>query len=152
MSSLENITSESIQCLAFVDSYTRRSGTNFCSIAKLTQKMTNTVIFLLEPTVLTPTLWVGTSLGSVLTILITPPDPDSRSSQPVVVSLVGVTIFRLKGPILTMSFLDCNGGLIPYTFESWKDDNRERRDSEYIEVHCIIYMVFLTINFPIKIF
>ncbi|KAB0800739.1 hypothetical protein PPYR_06478 [Photinus pyralis] len=106
MSSLENITSEAIQCLAFADSYTRKS----------------------EPATLTPTLWVGTSLGSVLTILVTPPDPDSRSSQPVVVSLVGVTIFRLKGTILTMSFLDCNGALIPYSFESWKDDNKERRD------------------------
>ncbi|KAF5272987.1 hypothetical protein FQA39_LY07636 [Lamprigera yunnana] len=106
MSSLENITSEAIQCLAFADSYTRKS----------------------EPTVLTPTLWVGTSLGSVLTILITPPDSDSRSSQPVVVSLVGVTIFRLKGSILAMSFLDCNGALIPYSFESWKDDNKEKRD------------------------
>ncbi|XP_023311106.1 syntaxin-binding protein 5 isoform X2 [Anoplophora glabripennis] len=106
MSSLENITSESIQCLVFADSYTRKS----------------------EPTTLTPTLWVGTSLGSVLTILITPPDPDSRSSQPVVVSLVGATIFRLKGSILSISFLDCNGSLIPYSFESWRDDNREKRD------------------------
>lgn len=74
---------------------------------------------------------MGTSLGSVLTILITPPDPDSRSSQPVVVSLVGVSIFRLKGAILTMSFLDCNGALIPYTFESWRDDNRDKRDSKF---------------------
>ncbi|XP_074033344.1 syntaxin-binding protein tomosyn isoform X3 [Leptinotarsa decemlineata] len=106
MSSLENITSESIQCLAFADSYTKKS----------------------EPTVLTPTLWVGTSLGSVITILISPPDPDSRSSQPVVVSLVGATIFRLKGSILTMSFLDCNGSLIPYSFESWRDDHKEKRD------------------------
>ncbi|ERL95807.1 hypothetical protein D910_00342, partial [Dendroctonus ponderosae] len=83
-----------------------------------------------EPTVLTPTLWVGTSLGSVLPILITPPDPDSRSSQPVVVSMVGMTIFRLKGSILTMSFLDCSGSLIPYSYEAWKDDNREKRERD----------------------
>ncbi|CAH1103906.1 unnamed protein product [Psylliodes chrysocephalus] len=105
MSSLENITSESIQCLAFVDSYMKKSEQS-----------------------LTPTLWVGTSLGSVITIYITPPDADSRSSQPVVVSLVGATIFRLKGSILTMSFLDCNGSLIPYSFESWRDEHREKRD------------------------
>ncbi|CAG9861179.1 unnamed protein product [Phyllotreta striolata] len=105
MSSLENITSESIQCLAFVDSYMKKSEQS-----------------------LTPTLWVGTSLGSVITIYITPPDADSRSSQPVVVSLVGATIFRLKGSILTMSFLDCNGSLIPYSFESWRDEQREKRD------------------------
>ncbi|KAI4457675.1 lethal 2 giant larvae protein [Holotrichia oblita] len=106
MSSLENITSEAIQCLSFADSYTKRS----------------------DPNCIMPTLWVGTSLGSVLTILITPPDPDSRSSQPVVVSLVGVTIFRLKGGILNMSFLDCNGALIPYSFESWRDENKEKKD------------------------
>ncbi|GJQ69234.1 hypothetical protein Trydic_g6383 [Trypoxylus dichotomus] len=106
MSSLENITSEAIQCLTFADSYTKRT----------------------EPNTITPTLWVGTSLGSVLTILITPPDPDSRSSQPVVVSLVGVTIFRLKGGILNMSFLDCNGALIPYSFELWRDENKEKKD------------------------
>ncbi|CAH0553963.1 unnamed protein product [Brassicogethes aeneus] len=59
MSSLENITSEAIQCLVFADSFSRKS----------------------EPLVLTPTLWVGTSLGSVLTIYITPPDPDSRVTR-----------------------------------------------------------------------
>nr|XP_015840152.1 PREDICTED: syntaxin-binding protein 5 isoform X9 [Tribolium castaneum] len=106
MSSLENITSEAIQCLIFADSFAKKT----------------------EPTSLIPTLWVGTSLGSVLTILITPPDPDSRSSQPVVVSLVGVTIFRLKGAILSMSFLDCNGSLIPNAYESWRDDNRDKRE------------------------
>ncbi|XP_066245385.1 syntaxin-binding protein 5 isoform X3 [Euwallacea similis] len=108
MSSLENITSESIQCLLFVDSYSKKS----------------------EPSVVTPTLWVGTSLGSVLPILISPPEPDSRSSQPVVVSMVGMTIFRLKGGILTLSFLDCSGALVPYTYESWKDDNREKRERD----------------------
>ncbi|CAG9772356.1 unnamed protein product [Ceutorhynchus assimilis] len=108
MSSLENITSESVQCLVFADSYTKKS----------------------EPTVLTPTLWIGTSLGSVLPILIIPPDPDSRSSQPVVVSMVGMTIFRLKGGILTLSFLDCNGSLIPYSYENWRDDNREKRERD----------------------
>lgn len=29
-----------------------------------------------------------------------------------------------------MSFLDCNGALIPYTYESWKDANREGRKLE----------------------
>lgn len=41
-------------------------------------------------------------------------------------------MFRLKGSILSMSFLDCNGALIPYSYEPWKDDNRSsdasRRD------------------------
>ena len=38
------------------------------------------------------------------------------------------TIFRLKGCILTMSFLDCNGALIPYSYEAWKDENKEGRE------------------------
>lgn len=37
------------------------------------------------------------------------------------------TIFRLKGSVLAMSFLDCNGALIPYQFESWKDANKEKK-------------------------
>lgn len=112
MSSLENITSEAIQCLAFADSYTRKS----------------------EPTMCLPTLWVGTSLGSVVTIMIGLPEAESRSSQPVVVSLVGATIFRLKGSILGISFLDCNGALIPYSFESWRDENKKDKDRKYIQV------------------
>lgn len=36
----------------------------------------------------------------------------------------GGPVFRLKGSILSMSFLDCNGALIPYSYEAWKDDNR----------------------------
>ncbi|KAL3276672.1 hypothetical protein HHI36_012042 [Cryptolaemus montrouzieri] len=106
MSSIENITSEAIQVLAFTDSYTKKS----------------------EPLALIPTLWVGTSLGSVLAISIIPPDPDSRSSQPVVVSVIGITIFRLKGGIIGLSFLDCNGALIPFPYELWKDDSREKRE------------------------
>uniref|UniRef100_A0A1B6C6I5 V-SNARE coiled-coil homology domain-containing protein n=1 Tax=Clastoptera arizonana TaxID=38151 RepID=A0A1B6C6I5_9HEMI len=104
MSSLENISSEAIQCLAFADSYTKKS---------------EAATF--------PTLWVGTSLGSVLTVMISVPSPgESRLTQPVAVSPCG-TIFRLKGCILSMSFLDCNGALIPYSFESWKDEGREKQ-------------------------
>ncbi|CAH0399634.1 unnamed protein product [Chilo suppressalis] len=109
MSSLENISQEAIQCLAFADSYTKKS----------------------DPTMLVPTLWVGTSLGSVLTMQLNVPDADSRQTQPVLISTTGGPIFRLKGSILAMSFLDCNGALIPYSYESWKDDSKEgnsRRD------------------------
>lgn len=38
--------------------------------------------------------------------------------------VLGGPIFRLKGSILSMSFLDCNGALIPYSYEAWKDENR----------------------------
>ena len=38
------------------------------------------------------------------------------------------TMFRLKGAILTMSFLDCNGVLIPSVSEQWRD--RENKEKE----------------------
>ncbi|XP_075228218.1 syntaxin-binding protein tomosyn [Lycorma delicatula] len=104
MSSLEIISSEAIQCLAFADSYTKKSEQ--CTL---------------------PTLWVGTSLGSVLTVMVVLPPGETRVSQPVAVSPCVGTIFRLKGCILTMSFLDCNGALIPYSFESWRDEGREKQ-------------------------
>ncbi|XP_064072293.1 syntaxin-binding protein 5 isoform X6 [Vanessa tameamea] len=106
MSSLENISQEGIQCLAFADSYTKRS----------------------DPTTLLPTLWIGTTLGSVLTMMISLPEADLRHTQPVVISTSGGPIFRLKGSILAMSFLDCNGALIPYSYESWKDDSKDGRE------------------------
>ncbi|XP_045485462.1 syntaxin-binding protein 5 isoform X9 [Pieris rapae] len=106
MSSLENISQEGIQCLAFADTYIKKS----------------------DPTLSVPTLWIGTTLGSVITMTINLPEADLRHTQPVVVSTSGGPIFRLKGSILTMSFLDCNGALIPYSYESWKDDNKDSRE------------------------
>ncbi|XP_060801515.1 syntaxin-binding protein 5 isoform X2 [Amyelois transitella] len=106
ISSLENITQEGIQCLAFADSYTKKS----------------------DPTTLLPTLWIGTTQGSVMTMMISLPEADLRHTQPVVISSSGGPLFRLKGSILTMSFLDCNGALIPYSYESWKDDSKDPRE------------------------
>ncbi|KOB67766.1 putative tomosyn [Operophtera brumata] len=106
MSSLENMSQEGIQCLAFADSYIKKS----------------------DPTTLLPTLWIGTTLGSVLTLMISLPEAELRHTQPVIVSTSGGPIFRLKGSILTMSFLDCNGALIPYSYESWRDDSKDVRE------------------------
>ncbi|XP_064292192.1 syntaxin-binding protein 5 isoform X9 [Plodia interpunctella] len=106
MSSLENIAQEGIQCIAFADSYTKKS----------------------DPTALLPTLWIGTTQGSVMTMMINLPEADLRHTQPVVVTPTGGPLFRLKGSILTMSFLDCNGALIPYSYESWKDDSKDPRE------------------------
>ncbi|XP_076058257.1 syntaxin-binding protein tomosyn isoform X6 [Oratosquilla oratoria] len=122
ISSLDNISSEAITCLAFADSYTRKSDTQTC-----------------------PTLWVGTSLGSIIQVILSiPSTTEARQTSSVVVSpsdcwysivSPGVvedhcTIFRLKGSILAMSFLDCNGALIPYAYESWRDANREGKKLE----------------------
>ncbi|XP_014470598.1 PREDICTED: syntaxin-binding protein 5 isoform X4 [Dinoponera quadriceps] len=110
MSSLENITTETISCLTFADSYIKKSDTNGL-----------------------PTLWIGTSLGSVQTVVFNTPAHGERHAHPVVVSTCNGSTFKLKGCILSMSFLDCNGALIPYSFESWKDENvdgKERNKSQ----------------------
>jgi len=88
MSSLENITSEAVTCLAFVDSYTKKSGKIIQSLESLFQR--NAQRFNdSDPSTLIPTLWLGTSLGSVLTVSITLPDADSRNTSPVLVSILG---------------------------------------------------------------
>ncbi|XP_025098428.1 syntaxin-binding protein 5-like isoform X3 [Pomacea canaliculata] len=99
INSLDNVTREAIQCLVFADSYTRKTDNLTC-----------------------PCLWVGTSLGSVIVINLNLPglNGDQRLQQPVIVSPSG-TIFRLKGSIVGMSFLDCNGILIPTMFDYWKE-------------------------------
>ncbi|XP_077270227.1 syntaxin-binding protein tomosyn isoform X7 [Temnothorax americanus] len=110
MSSLENITTETISCLTFADSYTKKNDTSGM-----------------------PTLWIGTSLGSVQTVIFNTPAQSERHAHPVVVSTCNGSTFKLKGCILSMSFLDCNGALIPYSYESWKDestDGKERNKSQ----------------------
>lgn len=105
MSSLENSSNEAITCLAFADSYIRKS----------------------DPSIALPTLWLGTSLGAILTVSLSLPENDSRKTDSVQVSFTG-PMFRLKGAVLSMSLLDCNGALIPYAFELWKDDAKEGKE------------------------
>ncbi|GFQ88765.1 syntaxin-binding protein 5 [Trichonephila clavata] len=107
MSSLENITSEAVQCLVFAESYCRKSDF-----------------------VTSPTLWVGTNLGSVLIILLTlSSTEDERYTQPVIVSPSG-TVYRLKGSILSISFLDSTGTLLSSHFDSWKSESKASNDKE----------------------
>ncbi|KAK8395438.1 hypothetical protein O3P69_006234 [Scylla paramamosain] len=103
INSLENISSEAIQCLAVTDTYIRKNEG-----------------------IINPTLWVGTSLGSVIQITFLLPPVDIRSTTPASVHPSG-TIFRVKGSVLTMSFLDSSKALIPHRFESWRDEQKERR-------------------------
>lgn len=131
MSSLDNITTESIQCLTFGDSYTKKSGTylneffeylpprnvlhhtTWCprpsSASRSRSKRSSVIksyiyyyvinslynfrIFLYslvsDPSNF-PTLWIGTSVGSVLTIMINlPPSGEPRTTQPVTVAPCG---------------------------------------------------------------
>ncbi|XP_076242620.1 syntaxin-binding protein tomosyn isoform X9 [Calliopsis andreniformis] len=113
MSSLENITTETISCLTFADSYTKKTDTS--------------------PV---PTLWIGTSLGSIQTVIFNTPIRGERHAHPVAVSSCNGSTFKLKGCILSMSFLDCNGALIPYSYESWKDDSVEGRERSKSQGKC----------------
>lgn len=63
-----------------------------------------------------------------------------------IVYILGGSMFRLKGSILSMSFLDCNGALVPYSYEPWKDDNRgdaSRRDRNN---ESLFYLILYNIN------
>uniref|UniRef100_A0A8C5I848 Syntaxin-binding protein 5-like n=1 Tax=Gouania willdenowi TaxID=441366 RepID=A0A8C5I848_GOUWI len=72
---------------------------------------------------LTPCLFVGTSLGTVLTLALTlPPAGEQRQQQPVIISPTG-TLVRLKGSILRMAFLDCSGSHLPPAYEPWYEPN-----------------------------
>ncbi|XP_043119529.1 syntaxin-binding protein 5 isoform X4 [Puntigrus tetrazona] len=81
-------------------------------------------------TVAVPSLWVGTSLGSMLAIALTVPStPDQRMQQPVGVSFCGPVV-RLKGAILRMAQLDASGTLLPHVYESWYEPNAPEEERE----------------------
>ncbi|XP_078699632.1 syntaxin-binding protein 5-like isoform X9 [Branchiostoma floridae x Branchiostoma belcheri] len=162
MSSLENVSAEGINCLSFTESYTRKTGPSKSRHRRPSKEQHVTPAFFPTPStymmtpehteaiehhkrkvqqtysldpVTSPCLWVGTTLGSVLVIVLNlPPQGDQRLTQPVIVSPSG-TILRLKGAILAMSFLDCNGMTIPPLFAKWEDpkkkeENRESKDGQ----------------------
>uniref|UniRef100_A0A673WN59 Syntaxin-binding protein 5-like n=1 Tax=Salmo trutta TaxID=8032 RepID=A0A673WN59_SALTR len=70
-----------------------------------------------------PSLWLGTTQGTVLVLSLSlPPTGDQRLQQPVEVSSCG-TLVRLKGGILTMAFLDSLGAVLPPSYEPWSEPN-----------------------------
>uniref|UniRef100_A0A8C7XBD8 Syntaxin-binding protein 5-like n=1 Tax=Oryzias sinensis TaxID=183150 RepID=A0A8C7XBD8_9TELE len=72
---------------------------------------------------LTPCLYVGTSLGTVLVLVLTlPPAGEQRQLQPVIISPVGMLV-RLKGSVLRMALLDSSGSLLPPSFDPWFEPN-----------------------------
>ncbi|CAG5117349.1 unnamed protein product, partial [Candidula unifasciata] len=101
ISSLDNVSKEAVQSLVFADSYTSKQDSET-----------------------SPCLWVGTSLGSVIVIALIL-QREQRLSQPVIVSPSG-SLYRMKGAIVCMSFLDFKGCLIPAMGDQWKDrDNKD---------------------------
>lgn len=60
-------------------------------------------------------------------------------------TIIAGTIFRLKGAIMCMSFLDCNGILIPQITEAWKEQpetptgsSRKQYTSQYYYYHLTV--------------
>lgn len=45
----------------------------------------------------------------------------------------GGPVVRLKGSITSMSFLDSYGSIIPYTFETWRDEKRDNKDRKHLD-------------------
>ncbi|XP_063299662.1 syntaxin-binding protein 5 isoform X2 [Pelobates fuscus] len=120
------------------NSFSRSRSSSVTSIDKESREAISALhfceTFTRKPDVSTaPCLWVGTTLGTVLVIVLNlPPGGDQRLLQPVIVSPSG-TILRLKGAILRMAFLDTVGALIPPAHETWREhhvpedkDDRER--------------------------
>uniref|UniRef100_A0A8C5WI82 Syntaxin-binding protein 5-like n=1 Tax=Leptobrachium leishanense TaxID=445787 RepID=A0A8C5WI82_9ANUR len=110
------------------NSFSRSRSSSVTSIDKESREAISALhfceTFTRKPDVSTsPCLWVGTTLGTVLVVVLNlPPGGDQRLLQPVIVSPSG-TIMRLKGAILRMAFLDTVGGLIPSAHESWREHN-----------------------------
>ncbi|XP_046440775.1 syntaxin-binding protein 5-like isoform X3 [Daphnia pulex] len=104
-SSLENHPNEAVTTLTFADTLARKLDT-----------------------AVSASLWVGTSQGSVLVIVINLAAPgEPRLTQPVMVSPSG-SIFRVKGSMLCVAFIEPSGSLISNPSEPWRDETKEARD------------------------
>ncbi|EFX88611.1 hypothetical protein DAPPUDRAFT_41708 [Daphnia pulex] len=104
-SSLENHPNEAVTTLTFADTLARKLDT-----------------------AVSASLWVGTSQGSVLVIVINLAAPgEPRLTQPVMVSPSG-NIFRVKGSMLCVAFIEPSGNLISNPSEPWRDETKEARD------------------------
>nr|XP_033795477.1 syntaxin-binding protein 5 isoform X2 [Geotrypetes seraphini] len=112
VTSIDKESREAISALHFCETFTRKSDAST-----------------------SPCLWVGTTLGTVLAVVLNlPPGGEQRLLQPVIVSPSG-TILRLKGAILRMAFLDTTGCLIPPPYESWREPNmpEDKDDKEKLK-------------------
>uniref|UniRef100_A0A8C3VEU5 Syntaxin-binding protein 5-like n=1 Tax=Catharus ustulatus TaxID=91951 RepID=A0A8C3VEU5_CATUS len=107
VTSIDKESREAISALHFCETFTRKADTS--------------------PS---PCLWVGTTLGTVLVIVLNlPPGGEQRLLQPVIVSPSG-TILRLKGAILRMAFLDTTGSLVPPAHEPWREHYEDKDEKE----------------------
>lgn len=139
-------------------SFSRSRSSSVTSIDKDTREVITSLHFSETfakkgDSILTPCLYVGTSLGTILALSLTmPPAGEQRQLQPVIISPIGLDqgrsmqrvkatgfdldfsnrllffhssgmLVRLKGSILRMAFLDSSGSLLSHAYEPWYEPN-----------------------------
>uniref|UniRef100_A0A8C1T787 Syntaxin-binding protein 5-like n=1 Tax=Cyprinus carpio TaxID=7962 RepID=A0A8C1T787_CYPCA len=125
---------------ALDNSFSRSRSSSVASIDRESREVISSFYFCdwlskKSETVAVPSLWVGTSLGSMLAIALTVPStPEQRMQQPVGVSFCGPVV-RLKGGILRMAQLDASGILLPHVYESWYEPNAPEEEREQPRRH-----------------
>ncbi|KAJ8352525.1 hypothetical protein SKAU_G00240010 [Synaphobranchus kaupii] len=98
VSSIDRETKEAVTTLRFMESYAHKTDAGPA-----------------------PCLWVGTSLGVVLTLALSiPADDEDRLDEPVTVAPSG-SVLMLKGSVLRFGSLDCGGAPVPSPYEAWRD-------------------------------
>lgn len=68
--------------------------------------------YLADPTALMPTLWIGTTQGSVLTMTISLPEAEHRHTQPVVLATSGTLSYNAKQ---TLNIVYNSIDLVPFS-------------------------------------
>lgn len=152
MCSLENVSSESVTCLAFADSYMRKSG-EFASQPGFCCSKANRLRLHCNPPIRSERAGANAMGGHQSRFGADRCHSTARGGrsqnatgsghdhgyvyQPLALMAVwfmcwfgcrrprpGGTIFRSKGSILSLAFLDCSGALIPYSYETWRGEGR----------------------------
>lgn len=99
-------TAGSINSLMFGSTYTRKNGGVQC-----------------------PSLWVGTSLGTVALIGLSIPPTEQRKNQPVLSNCTG-TVLNHQHCILNITLLDKSGNIIISPFNFWRDKDSPNPDAK----------------------
>ncbi|XP_060735549.1 syntaxin-binding protein 5 isoform X2 [Tachysurus vachellii] len=117
------------------NSFSRSRSSSVASIEKESREVISSLHFCdsmsrKSDVAASPSLWVGTSVGTMLAITFSvPATPEQRLQQTVGVSFCG-SVIRLKGGILHMALMDSSGSLQPPASECWYDLNAPEEERE----------------------
>ncbi|KAM9465777.1 syntaxin-binding protein 5 isoform 3-T3 [Clarias gariepinus] len=117
------------------NSFSRSRSSSVTSIDKESREVISSLhfcdsLFRKSDVAASPSLWVGTSVGTMLGISFNVPStPEQRLQQSVGVSFCG-SVIRLKGGILHMALMDSSGSLQPPASECWYDLNAPEEERE----------------------